>query len=324
MRNGWFRDNYRHSLAARGIKTSFYRKEPKGFYDKMMEEEIRVAKKVAKDDKFISEDQIKANKKDIAERLFQFSGSKTIAVSSPSPIVQKLAEEMEMEEKIKKLEEEQKKELDENKSNMSSKKLAEELKQLDLDMIDGKMNEEEYNEKLAKIEKNEDMAWFGKKQLTPEEVDAKLNEEHAALKKIGESKEEPEKKEDKEEKSSMANKKISDSNVLFGASHEKPQDYIDRSLKRNSNDGLKEFTRDVKYMITNPKGEYDNEWKSYEDAAGRPKKLSKDPVNRSEERAAALMGRVLTQENMQPLIDKEKGRNVRGFALDILFGRDIR
>jgi hypothetical protein len=175
-------------------------------------------------------------------------------------------------------------------------------------------------------------SFFGKKPLTEAELEAKervvfgkiqedIKNNDLELMKFKEGVVQNKKEDEEEEKKSSM---VAKQDILFGGKNEKPDAYIERSLKPNSKDGLKEFTADVRRMIYDPKGEYDREWKSLEGAAGLPKKLSKDPINRAEERAAALMGRVLTQENMQPMLDKEKDKNVRGVALDILFGRDIK
>lgn len=108
---------------------------------------------------------------------------------------------------------------------------------------------------------------------------------------------------------------------LFGDSEENPVDYIDRSVRSEREHSFDDFWKGVKSLAWHPLEEMDKDWLSYQKAAKVEPKLSPDRVERSMERGAALLGRVVTMSNVEPLIDHEEGKNMREALIDIEFGR---
>jgi len=117
-----------------------------------------------------------------------------------------------------------------------------------------------------------------------------------------------------------------------GPKNETPGQYIKRNMESTQKgDGLEKFEHSVKRLFSHPIKDLDGEWTEYtriadNDAygpAGRAEPLSKDLMGRTIQRGAALFGRVATQANVEPLIDKEKGRGFREAIMDIEFGRRL-
>jgi hypothetical protein len=94
-----------------------------------------------------------------------------------------------------------------------------------------------------------------------------------------------------------------------------------QSLKRTNHGGTKAFLDGVKQETQHPVKSLDREYERYRDAAGKPRTRERG-VQRAEERGAALIGRVVTQANMEPLLDHGGKQNVRDVLLDIEFGRE--
>ena len=123
--------------------------------------------------------------------------------------------------------------------------------------------------------------------------------------------------------------------ALFGTTKdEDAQTFIKRNVTAETNgDGLQQFTEDVSLMARHPMQDLDGEWEEYTSLAendaygkyGKPEKLSSDRVERAQQRGAALFGKVATQANIEPLVDKkENDRTMRDITVDFLFGRRVR
>jgi hypothetical protein len=105
--------------------------------------------------------------------------------------------------------------------------------------------------------------------------------------------------------------------------------YVKRNTEGHEKNGLKKFEKGVKETIFHPEKDLDGEWKEYTSVAdnkyygpqGKSEKLSKDKIIRTEQRGAALVGRVVSQANVEPLIDKNEDRSFRDIMMDIEFGR---
>jgi hypothetical protein len=102
--------------------------------------------------------------------------------------------------------------------------------------------------------------------------------------------------------------------------------YVRRSLRgsgRSADQKMRDFSQGVRNTLFHPINELDKEWCGLERAAGKDGIPAADRMERVAERGAALVGRVITQANAEPLIDKGKGRNFRGITTDIIFGRNV-
>jgi hypothetical protein len=88
----------------------------------------------------------------------------------------------------------------------------------------------------------------------------------------------------------------------------------------------KDFLQSVKWSIHHPWKDMDGKYKSMRHAAHQDDTLA--PVGspeRVEQRATATVGRVVTLENVEPMVDPEESkRPFRQQAGDWLFGRDSR
>jgi hypothetical protein len=117
-------------------------------------------------------------------------------------------------------------------------------------------------------------------------------------------------------------RKKADERFFRMSAKETPGQYIKHELASHQHgDKLNNFKSSVGQLFSHPLGAADREWLSDERAAGHRSHLSKDPINRAEERAAAVTGVVITEGNVQPMLDYEKNKNTRESAVDILFGR---
>jgi hypothetical protein len=115
---------------------------------------------------------------------------------------------------------------------------------------------------------------------------------------------------------------------------ESAQEYVKRNLKgdgRSPEKKMRDFKDGVKFTLLHPAKDLDNEWKEYTSVAdnkyygpaGRSEPLRADWYGRTVQRGAALFGRVATQANVEPLIDKNQKRTFREVMLDIEFGRRL-
>jgi hypothetical protein len=124
----------------------------------------------------------------------------------------------------------------------------------------------------------------------------------------------------------MAKKGFSETDEEEGA-----KEYVERNVRSEGKDGLHDFSKSVKRMVRHPMNDLDEEWQEYTRLAdnkyygprGKAEPLSKDKVERTEQRGAALFGRVVSQANVEPLIDKEKDRSFRETWNDLMFGRRL-
>lgn len=106
--------------------------------------------------------------------------------------------------------------------------------------------------------------------------------------------------------------------------------YIKRNVKSTSHgDRTKNFLNGVKKTAHTGK-DLDEEWKEYTKLVdnerygpyGHADKLApKGSVERWNQRGAALFGRVVSQANVEPVVDHEKNRSFREVMMDIEFGR---
>lgn len=109
----------------------------------------------------------------------------------------------------------------------------------------------------------------------------------------------------------------------YTASKENPIEYIQENIRSTEKgDRTEKFKQGVKDVMFHPWQESERDWQSYTRAkSGHAEMISQDPVNKWNQRGAGLFGRVVTMANMEPLIDREKGKNFRQSVIDIEFGR---
>jgi hypothetical protein len=113
--------------------------------------------------------------------------------------------------------------------------------------------------------------------------------------------------------------------------HEKETagEFTHRSIDARENPGIGKWWESVKFGMFHPWQDYDDEYIRYLDSSGQDQVLhdgdgfwSDGHMERAAERGAAVVGRVVTSANMEPLLDHGKGGSARDIALDIFFGRD--
>jgi hypothetical protein len=105
--------------------------------------------------------------------------------------------------------------------------------------------------------------------------------------------------------------------------------YVKRNVDGHEKHGLEKFEKGVGNMARHPIKDLDGEWKEYTSVAsndyygpqGQSEKLSRDKYERTVQRGSALVGRIVTQANVEPIIDKNQDRSFRDIMLDIEFGR---
>jgi hypothetical protein len=111
--------------------------------------------------------------------------------------------------------------------------------------------------------------------------------------------------------------------------NESAKEYMNRNFEGHEKDGEYRFRHGVANMARHPVKDLDGEWKEYTSVAsndyygpqGQSEKLSKDKYERTVQRGSALIGRIVTQANVEPIIDKNQDRSFRDIMLDIEFGR---
>jgi lipocalin len=111
---------------------------------------------------------------------------------------------------------------------------------------------------------------------------------------------------------------------VFGTDEgESAKEYIARNVKSSVvGDKTELFKNGVKKTLLHPAQDLDEEWEEYtEIKTGVPERLSDDPMGRAVQRGAALFGRVLTQANVEPMIDTRMDRSFRDMSMDVMFGR---
>lgn len=86
-------------------------------------------------------------------------------------------------------------------------------------------------------------------------------------------------------------------------------------------DRIHNFAKGVRSTILHPMTDLDEEWEEYSKVAGKPELLSDDWLERWSQRGAALFGRVATQANVEPIVDVKKDRTFREVMMDVEFGR---
>jgi hypothetical protein len=107
--------------------------------------------------------------------------------------------------------------------------------------------------------------------------------------------------------------------------------YVKRNLDGQEKDGEVKFRKGVANMLHHPVKDLDDEWQEYTSIAdndyygpqGHAEPLSHDRFERNIQRGAALVGRVVSQANIEPLEDKNQNRSFREIALDFEFGRRL-
>ena len=103
--------------------------------------------------------------------------------------------------------------------------------------------------------------------------------------------------------------------------------YAKRNLKSDfdgsPDDRIAHFSAGVKETLFHPVDDLDAEWLEYSKVAGKPELLSDDRMERATQRGAALFGRVVTQANVEPIVDHKKDRTFREVMMDIEFGRRL-
>ena len=125
-----------------------------------------------------------------------------------------------------------------------------------------------------------------------------------------------------------------DTAIFSTTKDEDAQTFIKRNVTAETNgDGLQQFREDVSEMGRHPMKDLDGEWEEYTSLAenksygkyGVPEKLSTNRMERAQQRGAALFGKVVSQANVEPLVDKkEANRTMRDITVDFLFGRRVR
>jgi len=108
---------------------------------------------------------------------------------------------------------------------------------------------------------------------------------------------------------------------FIGGKGDDPIDFISGNLKSTEDHSLDKWWSSVKYTLLHPFKDADGEWVEYNMLAGHPIHLSDDKMERAEQRGAAIFARVASQANIEPLIERGKNRSFRQVALDLAFGR---
>jgi hypothetical protein len=107
------------------------------------------------------------------------------------------------------------------------------------------------------------------------------------------------------------------------------EDYIGGNLKRTQEGGWPAFKKSVVEQTKHPMKDLDEDWTRYTaianndvyGPAGKSEPLSTDRVQRAEQRAAADVAKIITQANVEPLIDHGKNSTARDLTVDLVFGR---
>ena len=102
--------------------------------------------------------------------------------------------------------------------------------------------------------------------------------------------------------------------------------FIKHETKRTVQpESFHDYVKDVVEGARHPMQDADEQWKSDWEAKGKRVRLSNDPIDRSEERSAAIVANVWTQASVEPLVDHgEHNRNVRDQSIDFILGRSRR
>jgi hypothetical protein len=118
---------------------------------------------------------------------------------------------------------------------------------------------------------------------------------------------------------------VSKRGMFVSNKNETLNEYINRNLKKNRDDNIKDFWTGVKDVLLHPVTEGQKDFQSYEEAAGHGRiPLAKDNVGRAEEAGAGIVGRVVSQANMEPMLDHGKDRTFREDIIDLEFGRRLK
>jgi len=116
---------------------------------------------------------------------------------------------------------------------------------------------------------------------------------------------------------------------LEADSDEPLDEYIMENVVRKEHGGWPAFRDELKKDFQHPMNDLDDDWERYTSLAdndvygpvGKSEKLSKDRVERAEQRGAANMARILSQANVEPLLDHGRESTARDLAVDLVFGR---
>jgi lipocalin len=112
----------------------------------------------------------------------------------------------------------------------------------------------------------------------------------------------------------------------IGQKDEDPKEFIHNNVDGHYDDHrLEHFWQGATHCLFRPADDLDNDWLSFNRAAGNGQiELSDNPVERYQERGAALVGRVVTIANVEPLLDHGADMSFRDTMMDLAFGRNLR
>jgi hypothetical protein len=115
-----------------------------------------------------------------------------------------------------------------------------------------------------------------------------------------------------------------DSYRYIGNKNQSAKDFVHDNINgHHDDDRLGHFWSATKHTLFRPADDLDSDWVSFNNAAGRKVVPSGDLIQRGEERGAALLGRVITLANVEPMIDHDQGRSFRDSMIDLEFGRRL-
>ena len=345
---GWYNEPYRHSLAAKGVRTSLLSKKSQLIDEKYVsgldKPGVPSSEAVNKSyDEYIKDfDTIIALKnlelvglererKVLSENPEDFS--ELFGDSAPHIRIRPRVEPGEEEEALassvmnwaegSELRRKAKKDFDENllrDSYFSPSTYFEKEEELAKLGLAAKVPEEEFRDRFAYYHRNlgldsdeTKMALMSEFDLSPSEVEDELQE-------LGPMRYAYKRK-------SMATKMDSElahatgDYDFIGGKGDDPIDFISGNLKSTEDHSLDKWWSSVKYTLLHPFKDADGEWVEYNMLAGHPIHLSDDKMERAEQRGAAIFARVASQANIEPLIERGKNRSFRQVALDLAFGR---
>jgi hypothetical protein len=103
-------------------------------------------------------------------------------------------------------------------------------------------------------------------------------------------------------------------------------EYIAENVIRKNHGGWPLFRDSVKEQFKHPMRDVDADWMSFTtvDAkvhGGKPEQLSRNKIERMQQRGAAITANVISQANVEPLIDHGRDSSLREVMTDVMFGR---
>lgn len=101
------------------------------------------------------------------------------------------------------------------------------------------------------------------------------------------------------------------------------REYLHDNLGSNGDtDKITAFWNGASHTLFRPMDDLDCDWKSYNHTIGRDVVVH-NTMDKWTNRGAALVGRVVTLANIEPLLDHENGRSFRDSMVDLEFGRRL-